>query len=29
MFGALENYPPGHQRFFMEKTLRVTRVSSG
>jgi len=25
VFGVLENYPPGHQRFFMEKTL----VSSG
>jgi GNAT superfamily N-acetyltransferase len=29
VFGVLENYPPGHQRFFMEKTLGVTRVSSG
>ena len=25
VFGVLQNYPPGHQRFFMEKTL----VSSG
>ena len=21
LFGALDNYPPGHQRFFMKKTL--------
>lgn len=21
VFGALDNYPPGHQRFFMKKTL--------
>ena len=25
VFGVLQNYPSGHQRFFMEKTL----VSSG
>ncbi len=29
VFGVLENYPPGHRRFFMEKTLGVTGVSSG
>ena len=24
VFGTLEDYPPGHQRFFMEKELRST-----
>jgi GNAT superfamily N-acetyltransferase len=29
MFAALDDYPPGHQRFFMKKRLRATRAASG
>lgn len=28
VFGTLEDYPPGHQRFFMEKELRVLAQGS-
>jgi GNAT superfamily N-acetyltransferase len=28
VFGVLENYPPGHQRFFMEKTLGGPNASA-
>jgi GNAT superfamily N-acetyltransferase len=29
MFAALDDYPPGQQRFFMKKRLRATREVSG